>query len=105
MLLKYVGLSSQPTCFLIPYLQALGKLPVSVQDLGVDALTVVGHKFYGPRIGALYVRNLGKEGGLLLDPLFQGGGQVEPMWRQLPSVSFRCLFRSVAIALALRTRQ
>ena len=51
-------------------------MPVSVQDLGVDALTVVGHKFYGPRIGALYVRGLGTEGGAHLDALFQGGGQV-----------------------------
>ena len=31
--------------------QAIGKISVNVQDLGVDYLTVVGHKFYGPRIG------------------------------------------------------
>uniref|UniRef100_A0A4X1T495 Selenocysteine lyase n=1 Tax=Sus scrofa TaxID=9823 RepID=A0A4X1T495_PIG len=45
--------------------QALGKRRVDVWDLGVDFLTIVGHKFYGPRIGALYVRGLGE-----LTPLY-----------------------------------
>ena len=31
--------------------QAIGKIKVDVNDLEVDYLTVVGHKFYGPRIG------------------------------------------------------
>ena len=31
--------------------QALGKIQVDISDLGVDYLTVVGHKFYGPRVG------------------------------------------------------
>ena len=33
--------------------QAIGKIKVDVNDLGVDYLTVVGHKFYGPRIGIM----------------------------------------------------
>lgn len=37
--------------------QAIGKVEVDVEDLNVDYLTIVGHKFYGPRIGALYIRN------------------------------------------------
>ncbi|RXG54805.1 Selenocysteine lyase [Armadillidium vulgare] len=53
--------------------QAIGKLPVDVTDLKVDYLTIVGHKFYGPRVGALYVKKLGS--GAPLYPLLYGGGQ------------------------------
>ncbi|XP_064239466.1 selenocysteine lyase isoform X3 [Aotus nancymaae] len=55
--------------------QALGKRRVDVEHLGVDFLTIVGHKFYGPRIGALYVRGLGE--CTLLCPMLFGGGQEQ----------------------------
>eukprot|EP00731_Ephydatia_muelleri_P010284 Em0005g870a len=54
--------------------QALGKIPVDVEALEVDYATIVGHKFYGPRNGALYVRDL-EQKGTPLHPLFHGGGQ------------------------------
>lgn len=53
--------------------QALGKIHVDVADLGVDYLTIVGHKFYAPRIGALYVRGPGSRTPLY--PMLFGGGQ------------------------------
>ncbi|KAJ1090396.1 hypothetical protein NDU88_003529 [Pleurodeles waltl] len=53
--------------------QALGKIQVDVQELEVDYLTIVGHKFYAPRIGALYVRGPGVSTPLY--PMLFGGGQ------------------------------
>ncbi|XP_061862010.1 selenocysteine lyase isoform X2 [Colius striatus] len=53
--------------------QMIGKGRVDVQELGVDYLTIVGHKFYGPRIGALYVCGPGST--TPLHPLLFGGGQ------------------------------
>ncbi|NXA07906.1 SCLY lyase, partial [Sapayoa aenigma] len=53
--------------------QMIGKGHVDVQELGVDYLTIVGHKFYGPRIGALFVRGPGT--ATPLHPLLFGGGQ------------------------------
>jgi len=51
--------------------QSVGKIPVGVNDLGVDLLTIAGHKLYAPKgIGALYVR-----AGLDLPPLVVGAGQ------------------------------
>lgn len=51
--------------------QSAGKVPVDVGDLGVDLLTVVGHKMYAPKgVAALYVRD-----GVALRPLIGGGGQ------------------------------
>jgi cysteine desulfurase len=51
--------------------QSVGKIPVRVQELGVDLLTVAGHKIYAPKgIGALYCRH-----DLKLEPVIYGGGQ------------------------------
>ena len=50
--------------------QAFGKIPVSVQEAGIDLLSFSSHKIYGPKgVGALYVRR-----GTPLWPLQHGGG-------------------------------
>ncbi len=50
--------------------QSVGKIPVRVDELGVDLLTIAGHKLYAPKgVGALYVRR-----GVTLEPLIHGAG-------------------------------
>ncbi len=50
--------------------QSLGKIPTNVDDLGVDLLTIAGHKLYAPKgVGALFVRR-----GVKLEPVIHGAG-------------------------------
>ncbi|WP_431961284.1 cysteine desulfurase family protein [Actinacidiphila sp. bgisy160] len=68
--------------------QAAGKVPLDAGSLGVDLLTVVGHKMYAPKgVAALYVRP-----GLRLEPLVYGGGQEHGL---------RAGTENVALAVAL----
>ena len=51
--------------------QAIGKIPIDVKELGIDSLSVSSHKLHGPKgIGALYIKN-----GIQIDPIILGGGQ------------------------------
>ena len=57
--------------FLVDAVQTVGHIPVNVDELGADLLTMSAHKFYGPKgVGALYVRKKTKLASFLL-----GGGQ------------------------------
>jgi len=55
--------------------QSCGKVPCRVDELGVDFLTVAGHKFYAPKgVGALYIRK-----GSKLPPMLHGAGHERGM--------------------------
>ena len=57
--------------FHVDAVQSLGKIPIDVQEMNIDLLTVSSHKIYGPKgVGALYIRK-----GVRVMPLVHGGGQ------------------------------
>jgi len=53
--------------------QAVGKIPVDVKDLGIDLITLSAHKMYGPKgVGALCINS-----DLKIEPILHGGGQED----------------------------
>ncbi|NQV07023.1 cysteine desulfurase [bacterium] len=81
--------------------QALVSEPVSIDDLGVDMLTISGHKLGGPPgVGALWVRD-----GLVLEPVLHGGGQEGGRRSGTPAVApIVGLAAAVEAAVADRAR-
>jgi len=64
-------LKDHPAHFHVDAVQSVGKIPVDVQDINCDMLTVSSHKINGPKgVGALYRRS-----GFEIEPLVYGGGQ------------------------------
>ncbi len=92
--------------------QSVGKISTHVDELGVDLLTVAGHKLYGPKgVGALYVRE-----GIQLEPVLHGGDQESGMRGGTENTAFivglgqaskladRCLDESFERMASLRDR-
>jgi len=53
--------------------QAFGKIPLDVESMNIDLMSISGHKIYGPKgIGAIYIR---RKPRVRIKPLFSGGGQ------------------------------
>lgn len=70
--------------------QSAGKIEADVSELGVDLLTLAGHKLYAPKgVGALYIRE-----GVEIEPLIHGGGQEN---------GHRAGTESIVMAVALGT--
>ena len=65
--------------------QSVGKVPVDVNELGVDLLSISAHKLYGPKgVGALYIKK-----GTRLKPILFGGGQendLNPGTENIPGI-------------------
>jgi cysteine desulfurase len=58
--------------------QAVGKVPINAEEMGIDLMSMSGHKIYGPKgAGALYVRR--KDPRVRLEPMIDGGGQERGM--------------------------
>ncbi len=58
--------------------QGVGKIPVDVQDMGIDLMSFTAHKIYGPKgVGALYVRK--KAPRVRVAPMMDGGGHERGM--------------------------
>ena len=92
--------------------QSAGKIHSMVDELGVDMLTIAGHKLYGPKgVGALYVRS-----GVALEPFLRGGGQERGLRAgtentplivglgQAAYLSFNCLKETIPRLTELRDK-
>lgn len=81
---KLIKMKSEAV-FHVDAVQALGKVECHVKKHGIDMMTVSSHKIHGPMgVGALYIKK-----GILLEPLFFGGGQqkgVRPGSENTPGI-------------------
>ena len=78
--------------------QSVGKIPTRVDDLGVDLLSIAGHKLYAPKgVGALYVRS-----GVALEPHIRGAGHERGLRAGTENVPYIVGLGAAAELAALR---
>lgn len=86
LLQKAVKRAGAPALIHVDAIQGFGKMPVKPNKLGVDLLTVSGHKIHGPKgVGALYIRK-----GVQIRPYIVGGGQENGLFsgtEPLPAIA------------------
>ena len=91
---------AQGAVFHTDAVQALGKVPVSVEDLPIDLLSLTGHKIYGAKgTGVLFVRR-----GVDLTPLIFGGGQERALRPGTEDVA-GAVGMSIAVDLAVQEQE
>ena len=83
---KIIKSKNSPAAFHSDAVQAFGKIPINVNRLGIDLLSISAHKIHGPKgVGALYISK-----GLKVNPIFFGGGQeagISPGTEPMPAIA------------------
>ena len=92
---KTVKRAGAPALIHVDAIQAFGKIPVKPSKLGIDLLTISGHKVHAPKgVGALYIRK-----GVQIKPYVLGGGQENNMFSGTEALPAIAGFGAAAAAL------
>lgn len=98
---KVVKRASAPALIHIDAIQGFGKIPVKPARMGVDLLSISGHKVHAPKgVGALYIRK-----GIKIKPFLSGGGQENDMFSGTEALPAIAGFGAAASALPDLNRQ
>ena len=69
------AVGNEANIYIYIYIYILGKIEIDVKEMGIDMLSMTGHKIYGPKgVGCLYTNLRGKR-RVKLSPQISGGGQ------------------------------
>ena len=101
MISKVVKRASAPALIHIDAIQGFGKIPVKPVRMGVDLLSISGHKVHAPKgVGALYIRK-----GIKIKPFLSGGGQENDMFSGTEALPAIAGFAAAVSALPDLNRQ
>ncbi len=95
MISKVVKRTASPALIHVDAIQGFGKIPVKPARMGVDLLSISGHKVHAPKgVGALYIRK-----GIKIKPFLSGGGQENDMFSGTEALPAIAGFGAAASAL------